>query len=276
MLSYTNNMRRSTRLVGKPQVRYAPAERRKRLRVTVTVKVRNFGRGGTMRNVYGDAILDENDHTEGYEISITEDIWVRTNPEPIPQNTVRSHLTGLFKYIAPVCDVREDIVYEDNAALHSLCGGNKFELTVCRRADKAFFALCKDVDAIDVAQFPVNELTMMNLCYYHVTRIKVNTDCESAFIRDKSTASPYSCTGPWPQLPCASAALALDLENENCRQRLDENQNLLAPRVQLNEYYNFGRIGPGRHGCFFGLENGHLRPPIIIFSRCAALVKAAP
>jgi len=47
-------------------------------------------------------------------------------------------------------------------------------------------------------------------------------------------------------------------------------------RVQLTEYYNFGRIELGRHGCFSGLENGHLKPPIIIFPRCAALVKAAP
>jgi len=30
---------------------------------------------------------------------------------------------------------------------------------------------------------------------------------------------PYSCTGPWPQLPCASAAWAMDLENQNSRQR---------------------------------------------------------
>ena len=70
--------------------------------------------------------------------------------------------------------------------------------------------------------------------------------------------------------------MALNLENQNYRQRLDEIQNLLEIRVQLSEYYNFGRIEPGRHGCFFGLENGHLRPQIIIFPRGAALVKAAP
>ena len=91
-----------------------------------------------------------------------------------------------------------------------------------------------------------------------------------------TAADPYSCTGPCPQLPCTFGALALNLENQNYRQRLDEIQNLLEIRVQLSEYYNFGRIEPGRHGCFFGLENGHLRPQIIIFSRCAALVKAAP
>ena len=36
----------------------------------------------------------------------------------------------------------------------------------------------------------------------------------------------------------------MDLENKNSRQRLDEIQNLLRNRVQLTEYYNFGRIEP--------------------------------
>ena len=68
----------------------------------------------------------------------------------------------------------------------------------------------------------------------------------------------------------------MDLDFLNSRQRLGQTLNLLRFRVRLSEYYNFGRIEPGRHGCFFGLENGHLRPQIIIFYRCAALVKAAP
>ena len=80
-----------------------------------------------------------------------------------------------------------------------------------------------------------------------------------------------------PQLPCTFGAWALDLEIQNYRQRLHGIQNLLRLRVQLSEYYSFGRIEPGRHCCFFGLENGHLRPTTIIFSRSAALVvKAAP
>jgi len=73
-----------------------------------------------------------------------------------------------------------------------------------------------------------------------------------------------------------SAAWALNLETSRSRQCVGQTSRLLLFRVQLNEYYNFGRIEPGRHGCFFGLENGHLRLPISIFSRCAALVKAAP
>ena len=87
---------------------------------------------------------------------------------------------------------------------------------------------------------------------------------------------PYSRTGRSSVLPRTFGAWALDLDFLNSRQRLGQTLNLLRFRVRLSEYYNFGRIEPGRHGCFFGLENGHLRPSTIIFSRCAALMKAAP
>ena len=89
-------------------------------------------------------------------------------------------------------------------------------------------------------------------------------------------APPYSRTGVSSAIPCSSGPWALDLETLNSRQRLGQTLNTLRFRVRLSEYYNFGRIEPGRHGCFFGLENGHLRPQIIIFLRCAAFVKAAP
>jgi len=71
-------------------------------------------------------------------------------------------------------------------------------------------------------------------------------------------ALPYPRTGPWPQLPCASAACAMDLETGDSHQRLRQTGDFLRFGVQLSEYYNFGLIEPGRHGCFFGLENGNL------------------
>ena len=76
---------------------------------------------------------------------------------------------------------------------------------------------------------------------------------------------PYSRTGPGRALPSTFGPWALNLDFLNSRQRLGQTLNLLRFRVRLSEYYNFGRIEPGRHGCFFGLENGHLRPQIIIF-----------
>ena len=87
-------------------------------------------------------------------------------------------------------------------------------------------------------------------------------------------ARAYLAPYPVPRGP--GPFWALDLETLNSRQRLGQTLNTLRFRVRLSEYYNFGRIEPGRHGCFLGLGNGHLRPQIIIFSRCAALLKAAP
>ena len=83
--------------------------------------------------------------------------------------------------------------------------------------------------------------------------------------------SPYSRTGVSSAIPCSSGPWALDLETLNSRQRLGQTLNTLRFRVRLSEYYNFGRIEPGRHGCFLGLENGHLRPQIIIFSAARPL-----
>ena len=47
-------------------------------------------------------------------------------------------------------------------------------------------------------------------------------------------------------IPCTSAAWAMDLDFSNSRQRLGQTLNLLRFRVRLSEYYNFGRIEPGR------------------------------
>ena len=68
---------------------------------------------------------------------------------------------------------------------------------------------------------------------------------------DEANERPYSPTGPCPQLPRTFGAWAMDLDFLNSRQRLGQTLNLLRFRVRLNEYYNFGRIERGRHGCFF-------------------------
>ena len=105
---------------------------------------------------------------------------------------------------------------------------------------------------------------------------KVGAVWRSLFGADKQPALAEAHTPPRGHAPSYHVHLGPDLENQNYRQRLDEIQNVLGFRVRLSEYYNFGRIEPGRHGCFFGLEKGDLRPPSIIFSRCATLVKAEP
>ena len=51
--------------------------------------------------------------------------------------------------LRPVKDVTETIEYECNAALHQLTGGNYFQMTLCRRADREFFDLCQDVGVFE-------------------------------------------------------------------------------------------------------------------------------
>ena len=92
-------------------------------------------------------------------VASVEPSTVAPTPDAIPD-------AGDFNQIDPVCDVKEGLCYRENAALHALTDGNRFELTECRRADKEFFKISKDVDAINVAQFPVTTSTLFHLCFY--------------------------------------------------------------------------------------------------------------
>ena len=66
-------------------------------------------------------------------------------------------------------------------------------------------------------------------------------------VYQSSVTNPYPRTGVSSAIPCTSAAWAVDLETGNSHQRIGQAGNLLRFRVQLTEYYNFGRIEPGRH-----------------------------
>ena len=70
------------------------------------------------------------------------------------------------------------------------------------------------------------------------------------YAADAELPAAYSPTGPCPRLPCTFGAWALDLETGNSHQRIGQTGNLLRFRVRLSEYDNFGRIEPGRQGCF--------------------------
>jgi hypothetical protein len=100
---------------------------------------------------------------------------------------LRFIMVGDFGQLDPVADVNDKINYTDNVALYALTYGARFRLTECRRADKAFFDICADVDGINVALFPVSAATLFNICYVHRTRKRVNRECEMAFIEGKDT-----------------------------------------------------------------------------------------
>ena len=98
-------------------------------------------------------------------------------------------IIGDFRQLAPVCDTWSGTDYKNSAALFSLCKGNRFQLTKCRRSDSILFDLCKNVKMVNVSQFPVKKLTYLNLAYKHSTRIAVNHKCMERFLSE--TGSDY-------------------------------------------------------------------------------------
>ena len=92
-------------------------------------------------------------------------------------------ISGDFGQLAPVKDSWSGD-YENSPAMNLLCSGNKLVLTKCRRADDKLFKLCQNVKSINMSDFAVIEPTLINLCYTHQTRIKVNTQLMNKYITD--------------------------------------------------------------------------------------------
>ena len=93
---------------------------------------------------------------------------------------IRLILVGDFGQLLPVMD-EWDGDYQSSAALHYLCDGKRFQLSICRRADLQLFQMCEDTDNVDIGRFPVTEMTRLNLAYTHATRIHVNELCMKVF-----------------------------------------------------------------------------------------------
>ena len=85
-------------------------------------------------------------------------------------------IAGDFGQLPPVDDSWTGD-YENSPALIMLCGGNRINLTKCRRSDDALFKLCKNADSIIKAEFKPTEKTYLNIAYTHKTRIRVNKEC---------------------------------------------------------------------------------------------------
>jgi DNA replication protein DnaC len=82
-------------------------------------------------------------------------------------------LTGDYAQFKPVKDWW-DGDYKNSPATFSLCGGNRLQLTKCRRSNKELFKLYTNVEAVDRNQFPIVEETFLNVSYKHTTRIRIN------------------------------------------------------------------------------------------------------
>lgn len=74
--------------------------------------------------------------------------------------------------------------YENSPAMHSLCDGNKLQLTKCRRADTELFELCRNINNIDITKFKPTEPTYLNLAYTHDTRIRINNLCNNRYLKE--------------------------------------------------------------------------------------------
>jgi hypothetical protein len=97
-------------------------------------------------------------------------------------------IVGDFSQLKPVKDKYHGN-YDNSPALHELCEGNRIVLEKCRRSDKALFDLYDGVrrgkDTIDIGQFPINQLTSLNIAYTHKTRRSVNKTCMGHFRKNK-------------------------------------------------------------------------------------------
>ena len=133
-------------------------------------------------------------------------------------------IIGDFRQLAPVCDTWSGTDYKGSAALFSLCGGNRVQLTKCRRADDVLFNLCKDISQVDISDFPVTEKTYLNLAYRHSTRIRVNRDCQIRFLenhteylfipkddKNKKTQDVMLCVGT--PIVCFKTSKKMDILN---------------------------------------------------------------
>lgn len=85
---------------------------------------------------------------------------------------LRFILVGDFKQLLPVKD-RAVFDYENSQALFDLCGGNRVQLTHCRRSNRELFELYMNVQNVDKNEFG-KKMTMRNICFTNECRKKIN------------------------------------------------------------------------------------------------------
>ena len=74
--------------------------------------------------------------------------------------------------------------FRDSYCYYELVDGNRVTLTQCRRADKASHCInqrLRNEEGINVASYPVQHTTRINISRLHKTRIRVNAECVAWF-----------------------------------------------------------------------------------------------
>jgi 5-methylcytosine-specific restriction endonuclease McrA/nucleoside-triphosphatase THEP1 len=94
-------------------------------------------------------------------------------------------VSGDFAQLPPVKDSWVGD-YKNSAGLFELCDGNRLQLTKNRRSDSRLFDLAKNVETINLSEFPVLEKTYLNIAYKHETRKQVNQECLQRFLKEEA------------------------------------------------------------------------------------------
>ena len=84
-------------------------------------------------------------------------------------------IVGDFDQLKPVKDTWTGN-YKYSGGLYDLCDGNRIQLTICKRSCEKLFNVCKNVDDINISDYPVVEKTNLNIAFTHQTRKRINKE----------------------------------------------------------------------------------------------------
>ena len=104
-------------------------------------------------------------------------------------------ISGDFNQLAPVKD-RKEFDYENSRALFELVGGNRVELTLCRRSDDKLYNLCNQVK--QGQKYNVDDLinrpfeSYKNISFTNAHRKRVNTECMNRYLFENSGFKTYN------------------------------------------------------------------------------------
>lgn len=87
--------------------------------------------------------------------------------------SIKFIISGDFQQLLPVKDRVEGCDYKNSGALLELCGGNRIELTTCRRSNNSLFNICKNIKTIKKTDFD-NKFTDKHLCFTNIKRKQLN------------------------------------------------------------------------------------------------------
>ena len=94
-------------------------------------------------------------------------------------------IVGDFKQLPPVSDKKE-FDYKNSYVLWELCGGNRINLTTCRRSDDTLFNMLEDKNIMKLTKNDFNRsMTDIHICYTNNKRKEINKEMMKQKSKDK-------------------------------------------------------------------------------------------